>query len=117
MPTPHPRSRCSLDPELNRAPAAATVVAVDGTGHPRHGHHHHSTRGSKSSPTSPSTASPVPCSAIPHHAAVSDLAGVMSPVGFDLSDLGFDPPPRVTDALAPSARRSALVLITVSQPP
>ena len=26
-------------------------------------------------------------------AAVSDLAGVMSPVGFDLSDLGFDPPP------------------------
>ena len=36
-------------------------------------------------------------------AAVSDLAGVMSPVGFDLSDLGFDPP-RVTDAWALSAR-------------
>ena len=25
-------------------------------------------------------------------AAVSDLAGVMSPVGFDLTDLGFDLP-------------------------
>ena len=36
-------------------------------------------------------------------AAVSDLAGVMSPVGFDLTDLGFDPP-RVTDAWALSAR-------------
>ena len=36
-------------------------------------------------------------------AAVSDLAGVMSPVGFDLSDLGFDPP-RVTNAWALSAR-------------
>ena len=87
----------------DRTPAAAAELAAVDSGHLRHGHHHHSMRGSKGSPTSPSTASPVPCNAIPQRAAVSGLAGVMSPVGFDLSDLGFDPP-RVTDAWALSAR-------------
>ena len=48
-------------------------------------------------------------------AAVSDLAGVLSPVGVDLSDLGFDPPGSLTRG--PHRPGGQLVLITVSQPP
>ena len=80
------------DSDRTRNPAAAHELAVDGTGHPRLGHPHRSTRGSKGSQTSPSTASPVPCSAIPHRAAVSGLAGVMSPVGLTCLTWGLTPP-------------------------
>ena len=83
--------------------ASLSQLAVDGTGHPRLGHHHRSTRGSKGSPTSPSTASPVPCSAFPHRAAVSGLAGVMSPVGLTHFDHGRTPPESLTGGPSPVA--------------
>ena len=66
-------------------------------------HGHRSTRGSKSCPTSPSTASPVPCSAIPRRAAVSGLAGVTSPVGLTHFDHGRTPPESLTGGPSPVA--------------
>ena len=84
------------------ARAAAARAPVD-SGHPRPSHCHRSTRWSKSFPTSPSTASPVPCSAIPRRAAVSGLAGVTSPVGLTHFDHGRTPPESLTGGPSPVA--------------